>query len=198
MYANEQGRCRETLGSQSCWGKQREAIGSWGASINTSLVSFFLFSFCCCCWQAWGGANPAEVVSSGLHLTMQSTSKILTEQSETTKDKPKAEELRRRLLKASHHMAFTLREAAEGDPKARKARWSHSSKTSGDRPLHKTEGLKRGPESETSLYLGRTQGKGRRRFSLVVDMQVKSQTKLTQRNGKLGHRRASLKITKAC
>jgi hypothetical protein len=35
-------------------------------------------------------------------------------------------------------------------------------------------------------------------LSVVVDMQVKSQTKPTQRNGKLGYRRASLKITKAC
>lgn len=80
-------------------GKQREAIGSWGASINTSL--FF-------CWQAWRGENPVEAVSSGLHLAMQSTSKIPTEQSETTKDKPKAKELRRRLLKASHLSYFFL------------------------------------------------------------------------------------------
>lgn len=48
--------------------------------------------------------------------------KFLLSSQETTKAKPKAKGLRRKLPKASHCMAFRLSEVAEGDPKARKAR----------------------------------------------------------------------------
>lgn len=70
----------------------------------------------------------------------------------TTKEAPES--------KPPFILFFILCEAAEGDPKARKARWSHSSKPSGDRLLHKTQGLKKGLNLRPPSTLGGPEGGG--------------------------------------